>query len=132
MFLEISQNSQENTYVRVSFLIKLQACDFIKKETLAQLFSCEFCEISKKSGKIQAPNQKIKIEIQNSKQQTKNHKHNLKFTNYAFYHINYHTNYHAIITQIIAHIKFTNYKFKPPTSKLKVKSPEKSAFIIQK
>ena len=25
----------------------LQACDFIKKETLAQVFSCEFCEIFK-------------------------------------------------------------------------------------
>ena len=24
-----------------------QACNFIKKETVAQLFSCEFCEISK-------------------------------------------------------------------------------------
>ena len=24
-----------------------QACDFIKKETLAKLFSCEFCEVSK-------------------------------------------------------------------------------------
>ena len=24
-----------------------QACNFIKKETLAQMFSCEFCEISK-------------------------------------------------------------------------------------
>ena len=49
VFLEISQNSQENTCARVSFLIKLQAvaCNFIKKETLAQLFSCEFCEISK-------------------------------------------------------------------------------------
>ena len=23
-----------------------QACNFIKKETLAQVFSCEFCEIS--------------------------------------------------------------------------------------
>ena len=23
------------------------ACHFIKKETLAQMFSCEFCEISK-------------------------------------------------------------------------------------
>ena len=23
------------------------ACDFIKKDTLAQVFSCEFCEISK-------------------------------------------------------------------------------------
>ena len=31
------------------FLIKLQvsACNFIKKETLAQVFFCEFCEISK-------------------------------------------------------------------------------------
>ena len=49
VFLEISQNSQENTCARVSFLIKLQAwaSNFIKKETLAQVFSCEFCEISK-------------------------------------------------------------------------------------
>ena len=31
-----------------SFLIKLQAsCNFIKKESLAQVFSCKFCEISK-------------------------------------------------------------------------------------
>ena len=49
MFLEISQNSQENTCVRVSFLIKLQAsgCKLIEKEILAQVFTCEFCEISK-------------------------------------------------------------------------------------
>ena len=49
VFLEISQNSQENTCAGVSFLIKLQAeaCNFIKKETLAQVFSYEFCEISK-------------------------------------------------------------------------------------
>ena len=45
VFLEISQNSQENTSARVSFLIKLQ--DVIKKETLTQVFSCEFCEVSK-------------------------------------------------------------------------------------
>ena len=45
VFLEISQNSQENTCARVSFLIKLQALG--KKETLAQVFSCAFCEISK-------------------------------------------------------------------------------------
>ena len=45
VLLEISQNSHENTWVRVSFLIKLQACNFIKKETLTG-FSCEFCEIS--------------------------------------------------------------------------------------
>ena len=33
MFLNISQNSQEN--------------NFIKKETLTQVFCCEFCEVSK-------------------------------------------------------------------------------------
>ena len=43
VFLEISQNSQENTCARVSFLIKLPAPP--EKETLAQVFSCEFCEI---------------------------------------------------------------------------------------
>ena len=34
---------------KVSFLIKLQAwtCNFIKKEALAQAFSCEFCDIFK-------------------------------------------------------------------------------------
>ena len=45
MFLNISQNSQENTSVRVSFTG--QACNFIKKETPTQMFSCEFCEIFK-------------------------------------------------------------------------------------
>ena len=56
MFQKISQNSQENTCARVSFLIKLQAstCNFIKKETLAQLFSCEFCEIFKEHLFLQA------------------------------------------------------------------------------
>ena len=49
VFLEILQNSQENTYARVSFLIKLQAwgLQLFKKETPAQVFSCEFCEISR-------------------------------------------------------------------------------------
>ena len=48
MFLEISQNSLENTCARVSFLIKLQDLgNLIKKETLAQVLSCKFCEISK-------------------------------------------------------------------------------------
>ena len=54
-FLEISQNSQENICARVSFLIKLpaQACNFVKKEALAQLFSCKFSEISKnKFGRL--------------------------------------------------------------------------------
>ena len=44
-----SQNSKENTCASVALLIKLQAsvCNFIEKETLAQVFFCEFCEISK-------------------------------------------------------------------------------------
>ena len=51
VFLKISQNSQENTCARVSFLIKLQAwgLQLFEKETLAQVLSCEFCEISKKT-----------------------------------------------------------------------------------
>ena len=36
VFLKISQNSQEKTYARFS------ACNFIKKETLAQVFSVNF------------------------------------------------------------------------------------------
>ena len=47
MFIEILQNSQENTCARDSFLVKFQACNFIRNESLAQVFSCEFCEISK-------------------------------------------------------------------------------------
>ena len=46
VYLDISQNSHGNNCVRVSFLIKL-CCNFIEKETLTQLFSCEFCKISK-------------------------------------------------------------------------------------
>ena len=41
MFLEISHNLQKNTCARVSFF------NFTKKEALAQVFSCEFCEILK-------------------------------------------------------------------------------------
>ena len=49
VFLEISQNSQENTCARVSFLkiCRPEVCNFIKNEALAQMFSCEFCKISK-------------------------------------------------------------------------------------
>ena len=42
VLLKISQNSLENACASVSFLIKLQG-------TLAQAFSCEFCEIFKKN-----------------------------------------------------------------------------------
>ena len=43
VFLEIWQDSQENNCGRVSFSI---GCHVIEKETLAQVFSCEFCQIS--------------------------------------------------------------------------------------
>ena len=59
MFLEISQNSQESTHARASLLIKLQApaltCNFIKKEALAQVLYCEFCEISKDTFSYRTP-----------------------------------------------------------------------------
>ena len=42
VFLEISKNSQENTCVSVA-----EVCNFIQKETLIKVFSCEFCEIFK-------------------------------------------------------------------------------------
>ena len=43
LFLEeISLNSQENTCARVSFL-QTKTCNFIKIESLTQVFSCEFC-----------------------------------------------------------------------------------------
>ena len=49
-----------------------EVCNFVKKETLAQLFSCEFCEISKNtflhtiplvaaSGISQLPKQKLTL-----------------------------------------------------------------------
>ena len=44
MLFKISQNSQENIYARVSFLIKFQTsvCNFIKEETLAQVSFAKF------------------------------------------------------------------------------------------
>ena len=49
VFLKISHNSQENTLVRVSILIKLltSASNFIKNETPAHVFFCVFCKIIK-------------------------------------------------------------------------------------
>ena len=49
VFLEISQNSQENNRGQSIFFNKVAgpACNFIKKDALTQVFSCEFWEISK-------------------------------------------------------------------------------------
>ena len=48
-FLEISQNSQENTCARVSFLkkVSVRPAVLLKRATLAQVFFCDFCEISR-------------------------------------------------------------------------------------
>ena len=47
VLLKISQNSQKNTCAWVSFLIKFQAdsFNFIKIETLALVFPCEFYQM---------------------------------------------------------------------------------------
>ena len=57
VFIEILQNSQESTYARVSFLIKLQvlSLQFTKEETLTQVFYCEFCEISRNTFPYRTP-----------------------------------------------------------------------------
>ena len=49
VFLEILQNLLENTCARAYFLIKLRpkTCNFVKKEILAQVFSCQICKIFK-------------------------------------------------------------------------------------
>ena len=41
----------------------LQACNFIKKETLVQVFSCEFCEISKNTFYIQNTSERLLLNI---------------------------------------------------------------------
>ena len=56
VFLEISQNSQENICVRESLnkVSHLRPATLFKK-TLAQVFSCEFCEIYKSTFFHRAP-----------------------------------------------------------------------------
>ena len=46
-FLKISQNSHGNTRVWVSFNKAAFGLQFIKKDTLTHVLSCEFCEIFK-------------------------------------------------------------------------------------
>ena len=58
VFLKISQNSQKNTCVRVSFFNKvagLRLATLLKKKLLAQVFSCENCEISKNTLLYKTP-----------------------------------------------------------------------------
>ena len=47
---ERKRERERENISKVDFVVVVnepQACNFIKKETLAQVFSCEFCEISK-------------------------------------------------------------------------------------
>ena len=48
----LSSNSKS---IRPDVFCKKGACNFIKKETLVQVFSCEFCEISKKTFFYRTP-----------------------------------------------------------------------------
>ena len=50
VFLEVLQNSHENICNRIPFLIKL-----LEKETLAQVLSCELCEISNDTFSYRTP-----------------------------------------------------------------------------
>ena len=61
VFLEISQISQENTCTRVSFLPA-----FIKKENLAQVFSCEFCKVFKNTSLHRTPLVAASVSLQGS------------------------------------------------------------------
>ena len=47
VLLNILQNSQENACVRVFFFNRARPAILLKRETLAQVFSSEFCEIYK-------------------------------------------------------------------------------------
>ena len=59
----------ENICVRVSFLLKLQArpATLFKKKTLAQVFSCEFCEISNNTFFYRTPLVTASVVRQNTK-----------------------------------------------------------------
>ena len=65
VFLKISQNSHENTYARDSFLIKLKpsAPQRYLQKTLVQVFSCEFCEISRNTFFYRTPQVAASVSI---------------------------------------------------------------------
>ena len=52
MFLKITQNSQENNYTGVTFIIKLQVSSR-QKETPAHVFPYEFCDIFKNTNFVE-------------------------------------------------------------------------------
>ena len=68
VFCEISQNSQENTCARDSFnnVADLRPATLLKKESVAQVFYCEFCEIFRntffyRTPPVAAPTEPLKL-----------------------------------------------------------------------
>ena len=47
-------------------VVGLQGCNFIEKETITQVFSCEFCEIFKDTQREKAPSNRIPALIENT------------------------------------------------------------------
>ena len=52
--MEIQKQSPRSVH-RKTLVPKSQVCNFIKKESLPQVFSCEFCKISKSNFSHRKP-----------------------------------------------------------------------------
>ena len=61
VFLKISQNSQENTCARISFLIKLQASQPATFSKKRQVFSSKFCESFKNNFFAEHPRVTVSV-----------------------------------------------------------------------
>ena len=55
VFSEIRKIHRKTPVPESLFWNKVAACNFIKKETLTQVFSCEFCQISKNTYFYRTP-----------------------------------------------------------------------------
>ena len=51
----LSRSTRPDVFCKKGVLRNFAACNFIKKETLAQVFSCQFCEISKNTFSYRTP-----------------------------------------------------------------------------
>ena len=81
VFLEISKNSQENTCARISFFNKVAGLRPVTLLKKTQVFSCEFCEISKNTF-FHRTHMVAASEVHKTMFMIKARKH--KFTDYLF------------------------------------------------
>ena len=51
----LSRSNRPDVFCKKGVLRNFAACNFIKKETLAQVFSCQFCKISKNTFSYRTP-----------------------------------------------------------------------------